>query len=271
MLCGQLHFFFAIDPSWTKQNLFPLFDWSLDSKVAVQAWHGFLVWGRPTRELVAEFMPKAEQTFDHLAELGTFRNAFTQLLVSISYRSTDNPLEAGWLKTFLRKSQSADRIEWARSVGSILDQIDHEEEKRWWNAWLRAYFDFRIDSGIPLEEAEWREMIKWSPHLEEVLPEVVELLARRPSVKTQDFLLYYQFKDQEGLLRHPSSFADLILYLLAAEEGPFYAVEHLAEIFPKLLNAGAPKPKLRHIVERLAELGLANAQELASLIDNIPS
>jgi hypothetical protein len=63
----------------------------------------------------------------------------------------------------------------------------------------------------------------------------------------------------------------LILYLLEAEEGPFYDVEYLAVIFPKLLNAGAPKPKLRQIVERLAELGLAKAQELASLIaDNSP-
>ncbi|MES1246018.1 MAG: DUF4020 domain-containing protein [Acidobacteriota bacterium] len=171
----------------------------------------------------------------------------------------------------MQKSQPIDRIEWAKSIGSILHQIDHEEKKRWWNAWLRAYFDFRIDSGIPLEEGEWREMIKWSTHLEEVLPEVIEVLARRPSVKVQDTSLYYELKDQEGLLRHPSSFADLILYLLEAEERPFYDVEFLAEVFPKLLNAGAPKPKLRRIVERLAALGLAKAQELATLLDDIPS
>jgi hypothetical protein len=267
MLCSQLHFMFAIDSSWTKANLFPLFDWSLSTWVAVQTWHGFLVWGRPTRELLAEFMPRVEQTFDHLRELGKFSKRFSEILASIAYSSPDNPLEKGWIKAFLRKARPAERIEWVRTIDSILSDISKEERKRLWESWLRSYFEFRLDSGIPFEDDEWRAMIKWSIPLEDLIPEVVELLTRRPAVKSRDSLLYYQIRKQDGLFQYPNSLADFLLYLLGAEEDLFHHCNYLAEIFHRLLKAGASRVKLRQIAERLAELGCTNAQELAGLIE----
>lgn len=267
-LCGQLGFMFAIDRLWTAQNLFPLFDWSYSTKLAAQAWQGFLILGQPTLDLVSAVMPMVEMTFDYLGELGNSRKHFPALLASIGCSSTSDPLESGWIKKFLRKARPEDRIEWARNIGLILNESDQEERGRIWNSWLHKYFIFRLDLGLPFDDDEWREMIKWSTSLEEFLPEFVGLLVRGPSVRVRDTLLYYQLREQQGLLRHPNSFADLILYLLGPEEVSFYDSEFVAEIFPRLQKAGASRTKLHRIAERLAELGCSNAQELAALIDD---
>jgi hypothetical protein len=269
MLCKELHVIFAIDPIWTKENLFPLFDWNTNTRVTVQAWHAFVVWGNPTQELLVEFMPRVERSFGYLEEFGKGSKYFSELLAWIAYNSLDNPFEDGWIKTFLRKAKPADRIEWARTIGSILRDIGQGERRRLWETWLRNYFDFRLKSGIPFEDDEWREMIKWSIPLEEFLPDVVGLLVRRPSVKVRDTSFYHQLRKQQ-IFQHPDSFADLLLYLLEAEEGVFYDSEFVAEIFPKLLEAGASRAKLRQVAECLAELGCTNAQELAGLIDANP-
>lgn len=265
MLCSQLHFMFAIDQSWTREHLFPLFDWSLDTRVAVQAWHGFLAWGRPTPELLSEFMPAVVQTFDHLGELEKVSKRFSEFLAWIAYSSPDSPLERGWVKAFLRKAKPSDRDEWASTIGTILREIDQDEKRRLWETWLLNYFTLRLDWGIPLEDDEWGAMIAWSMYLEEFFPEVVRLLERHSSVRVRD-ILYYQLREREGLFLHPDSLADFLLYLLRAEEGQFYDCEDVAEIFHRLVSVGGPKEKLRQLAERLAELGCANAQELAKLV-----
>jgi len=268
MLASQLHFFFGIDAEWTRANLLPFFDWSRDLQAAEQAWHGFLTWGRPTRELLPEFMPYVIQTFDHLAALKHERRRFSEYLAGIAYRASQDPLEAGWIREYLRKAAPEDRKAWASTVGTVLRELNPEERRGLWDGWLRRYLEFRLESGIPIEDGEWAATIRWSFSLAEVLPAVVELLARRPapSHATRD-VIYYELRRQEKFLQHPEAFEDLLLYLLAGEQRLYHDCNYVGEIVEKLLATDAPRTKLRTIVNRMAELGCANAQALAAQID----
>lgn len=268
MLASQLHFFFGIDAEWTRANLLPLFNWSRDLRAAEQAWHGFLTWGRPTRELLPELMPYVTQTFDHLAALKNERRRFSEQLAGIAYRASQDPLEAGWIREYLRKATPEDRKAWASTIGSILRELDSQERRALWDSWLRRYLEFRLESGIPIEDGEWSATIRWTFNLAEVLPVIVELIARRPApAHAAGGVIYYELRKQEEFLRRPQAFADLVLYLLSREQRLYHHCNYVGEIVEKLLATEAPRTKLRTIVERMAELGCANAQALAAQID----
>jgi hypothetical protein len=268
MLCSQLHFFFAIDTEWTTAILLPLFDWDRNRQVAVQAWHGFLAWGRVTRQLLTVFMPYVIQTFDHLAELKGVRPRFSEYLASIAFTSEFNPVEAGWIREYLRRAATEDRREWASSIDSILGDIDKAERHVLWEAWLRKHIENRLESEIPIDDSEWSTIVSWSLKLGEDFPEMVELLGRRPAkVGTAD-TFYYQLHKHEDLVNFPNSLADLLSYLLAAEERLYHKCDYVEKIIEKLIDSDVARQKLLALAERLGELGCADAQQLASRIES---
>jgi uncharacterized protein DUF4020 len=266
IICGFLHFMFAIDASWTQEKLFPRFDWSRDPDIAVQAWHGFLAWGRPTRELMAAFMPLVEQTFEHLSLLCDARERFPERLADIAYSSPTNPLAASWIRHFLRRAEAEDLEKWAVSLGSILGDIDPAERRGLWNSWLRDYWALRHEIGVLIADGEWAAMIHWALHLGEFLPEVMGLLQRRAAVRRSGDILYYRLRKQDGLFDHPTALVDLLMYLLSAEDRLYHDCDYLGEIFRRLFDAGVPAEKLQALANRLAELGCTNASQLAALL-----
>jgi hypothetical protein len=268
VLCNRLPLFFHIDREWARATLLPLFDWERDRLAAQQAWHGFLTQGRLPRELVAELMPFVVQTFTHLADLGPARTSFSQYIAAIAYGSEPDPLAGGWLEDFVRCAEPADRREWTQAVRARLGDLEQEEKRQLWDAWLRRYLELRLEWGVPVGDAEWAEVIHWSLPLAGVLPEMVEAVTRHKAWRAgRDSILYYQLAKGGEVLEHPGALADLLTYLLAAEGQRFHDCEYAAEIVRKLLDAGAPRSKLHALAERLAELGCDNAQELADRMD----
>ena len=57
LLASQINLLMTVDEAWAKEKVLPLFDWSLDDKRAVQAFHGFLTWGRQTGALCPTSCP----------------------------------------------------------------------------------------------------------------------------------------------------------------------------------------------------------------------
>jgi hypothetical protein len=85
VLASQLHFIFSLDEKWAVGNVVPLFDWTADSRRALQAWHGFLGWGRWTHGLLPDLMPYYERAFPVLqSEFGELRQKFCEHLASIA-------------------------------------------------------------------------------------------------------------------------------------------------------------------------------------------
>jgi hypothetical protein len=266
ILCSQLHFCFSIDRKWTETYLFPLFDWARDHLAAEQAWHGFLVWGRPTRELMAEFMPAVIATFAHLADLGAARPRFSQYLAWIAYGATQDPLDAGWIEGFLRTAEPQDRREWAQTIRSLLSDLEPDERRRLWETWLRRYIAFRTESEIPIGDDEWAEVIHWSLPLSDLLPDFVAVVMKHPAPRGRQTLLYYQISQREPLPPSADPLADFLAYLLDAERRQFHDCEYVRRIVEKLLEAGVAAAKLLPLAERLAELGCEDAQELGRRI-----
>jgi len=145
-----------------------------------------------------------------------------------------------------------------------LDDIDATERQTFWETWLRQYIELRLDFGIPIEDNEWRLVIRWSLRLASVLPELVALLGRHPAKQDKYDTLYYQLHEQEDFLQYPEAFADLLICLLTAEERLYHDCKYVLEIADKLLAANVSRPKLSSIAERLGELGCADAQEFAA-------
>src|SRR6185369_15025478 len=66
LIASQLYFLFNLDPSWAIGHVVPLFNLAENELRAIQAWHGFLVWGRWTEGLLPHLLPCFEQAFPYL-------------------------------------------------------------------------------------------------------------------------------------------------------------------------------------------------------------
>jgi hypothetical protein len=263
MLGGQLHFWFAIDPTWTRDTLFPLFEWEPDPLAAEQAWHGFLYWGRPTRMLMSELMPHVVRSFAHMNQLKGVRERFVEYLAWTAYGAEHNPLDAGWIEKFLHHSEPADRQVWAQTFRSILGELEREERDRLWGDWLCRYLQQRLEMGVPVQDDEWAEVVHWSLPLVGRLPDLVPILRKGPAGKASvDTMFYYKLSKSDESLQHPEALADLVAYLLAAAKYPFRDGEFVATLVRRIPCAEALVLKIRAIAERLAVLGCDEARQL---------
>ena len=105
VLASGVYTFFQLDADWTLENVLALFDWKVDPRRAQQAWHGYLVWGRWSEDIIGRFLLYYVQTFPEIGtRLGRFRRQFCEHLAAITLFSTIHPLDSGWLASALGKS-----------------------------------------------------------------------------------------------------------------------------------------------------------------------
>jgi hypothetical protein len=272
VLASQMFFLFSTDADWTRRNVLPLLDWSADSRRAEQAWHGFLLsWGRWSEALLPDLMPLYEGTFSHLPRLPqTLRRQFTKHLASIAVYGPTNPLGQRWLERFLTAAEPEDRANWASDIGFILRELEEDAIRDLWDRWLSEYWSQR-NQGIPLlpDPAEIEKMIDWSSDLVPVFPEAVERIlesALQPISHSRH--LYRRLEQRGHASRHPTAAAVLLQHLLPHVAGPFSPCQHVASMFPTLVQSiRVPRPMLRRICDELARLGCQNAVELRRLLD----
>jgi len=172
VLASQLHFVFSLDEDWAVRKVVPLFNWKADSKRALQAWHGFLTWGRWTHGLLPHLMPCYEAAFPALhSEFGKFRQEFCEHLAGIACFGSKNPVEDGWLGRFMLAVASEERTMWAFAVGQMLAQMKAPANQNVWDIWIDTYWQNRIH-GLPLalDAAEVSQMVQWSVYLQSVFP-----------------------------------------------------------------------------------------------------
>lgn len=271
VLATQLLFLFSTDADWTRQNVLPLLDWSVDTKRAEQAWHGFLSWGRWSEALLSDLMPLYEGTFPHVPELPQeLRRQFTKHLASIAVYGPGSPVEEGWLSRFLAAVEPDDRANWASDIGFILRQLEEDAIRDLWVRWLSVYWS-RRNQGIPLppDPEELERMIDWSPHLAPVFPEAVERIRKSaPQTISHSRHLYRRLEQSGYASRYPEAVAALLQHLLPYAPQPFSPCQQVAAMFPALVQSiGVPRPMLSRICDELSRLGCQNAVELRRLLD----
>lgn len=269
VLASQLHFVFSLDEKWAVSNVVPLFDRTADSRRALQAWHGFLTWGRWTHGLLPHLMPYYEGAFPALhSEFGKFRRNFCEHLAGIACFGSKNPVEDGWLSRFMVAGALEERIMWASALGQMLAQMKAPASQNAWDLWIDTYWQNRIQ-GLPvaLDAAEVSEMVQWSVHLQSVFPAVVTRICSSPVPKLEHSFIYHQLSKSEIPTQHPSSTAKLVLHLLGTASVPFYDIDPVVDVVKRLAPSDIDRPGLRQICDELARLGYNGAMALRDFVD----
>ncbi len=269
LIAAELFFLFTLERDWAVENLIPLFSFSEDSRRAIQAWHGYLGWGRWNEDLLSFLMPRFEEAFPRMhSDFGKEqRKRFCEYLAGIACHSSINPIQEGWLNRFLLSVAEEERVMWASCVREMLKGMKEPAVESAWNNWIKNYWQNRIE-GIPvlLAVSEASAMVDWTVCFKGSFPEVAENVSKGPVPKREHFFLFEELSESDLLTRHPGAVARFVFYLLKNRIAPLYYFEPLLKIVDGLRQFPEARNDLLQICQQLAELGYPNAGTLRSLI-----
>jgi Domain of unknown function (DUF4020)/SIR2-like domain len=269
LIAAELLFLFNLERGWAIEHVIPLFDFSKDSQRAIQAWHGYLGWGRWNEELLGYLMPYFEEAFPRLHSdfAKEQRERFCEYLAGIACHSSINPIQNGWLNRFLLSVTEEERVMWASYVRGVLKGMKEPAVESAWNNWVKNYWQNRIE-GIPLllVVSEASAMVDWPVCFKDSFPDVAENVYRSPVPKREHFFLFEELSESDLLTRHPGAMARFVFYLLRNRVAPLYYFEPILKIVNSLRPFPDARNDLLQICQQLAELGYPNAGALRDLI-----
>jgi Domain of unknown function (DUF4020) len=269
LVASQLFFLFSLDQAWTVQNMIPSFNFSADSERAIQAWHGYLGWGRWNEELLAYLMPRFEEAFPRLhADFGREqRKRFCEYLAGIACHSSINPVQSGWINRFLISVTEEERATWAAYVRDMLKSMKEPAVESAWSNWIKIYWRKRTEGiPVPLAEAEASEMVEWAVWFKTSFPDVAEYVYKGPAPKREHSIMFEELMESDLLTRHPSAVARFVLYLLRNRVFPLYYFDPIEKIVHILRPFRESRNDLVQICQQLSELGYSEAGRLRNLI-----
>jgi hypothetical protein len=270
LLASQLSLLSSADEPWTKGHVLPFFDWSLDGKRAVQAFHGFLTWGRQTENVLAYLVPLYEKAFVHIQELGRVRERFAEYLAGLALASSINPITHGWLNQFVAATEPEDRIRWASHLRHLLRGSVDEAKALAWASWIKTYWRQRmLGVPLPLDSKELDEMVEWTLHLSPSFPEVVEAVWNSPKFELTHSFLFRELANSELPQKHPAATAKLLLKVLRNTALPEYDLDQVEETVRRIAPLHAGLDTLNEICNELAKLGYLRAAELLAWLQGV--
>ena len=268
LLASQIHFLFTLEPNWTRQNILPLLDWSIDKKRAQQAWHGYLAWGRGNEAFLPELMHLFELAFPELStERPDKRDRFCEHLAGIAIYSSSNPVKEGWLAKFLKAVSPEDRKNWASHIHNLLRSLPENSAQNLWDRWMNEYWGQRTHGlPLPLVQDEIEEMVEWIPHLGAAFPAAVKRICASPSPYLEHTYLYTELRDKKVAANYPEAVTQLLRHLLPNADQTFLHCDEVEQLVRSLVGSVAQRPELILVCDDLARLGCPNAAELRKLV-----
>ncbi len=269
VLASRVHYFIGIDPTWARARLLPLFDWDRDTTQAVQAWHGFLVWGRLGAVLLEALTPAAVQLASHLEDLGRQRRQYGKLIATAAFHLPDDPIGKAWFQAFLDRANDADRAQFTIELARLLESLRPEQRAETWRDWLKRYLERRAQFPPWPEAEELAALFGWSVALPAHLAELVECLEALPGEGTRfDKMLLWKLERGELPDSDPNLLARLVLVLLkrSASIEP-WKLSSLEAVIRRLIDEGANEKLIHGLVEKYAEHGGGEHQELLKVLE----
>jgi hypothetical protein len=266
IVAAQVFLLFLLDETWTIQNVIPLFSAIPNLKRALQAWHGYLVWGRWNDRLLVYLLPKYEEVFPFVnSHFGKLKNAFCDHLAGIAAFSAIDPSRRSLYK-FLTAVTDEERIKWAAAFGQTLKGMDDPAKAAMWTQWLRRYWKDRLDGiPVPLTVQEGQEMVEWSIHLGPVFPDVVANALVTPIPDMQSSFMLTELSELELRKQYPKESAALILHVLKNALALPWDTRWIEPLITDLAASSESKPNTQLICNELARLGYPDAQRLKKL------
>jgi hypothetical protein len=265
LIASQIYFLFTIDQEWAMRNVVPMLKPSNGELRAIQAWHGFLVWGSWTDGMLSELMPCFEEIFPTLhSRFGERqRESFCQFLAGIACYGSIDPVQNGWLQRFLKAVTLEERAMWANSTSWTLSKMKEPLADRAWDRWIGAYWQNRIDGlPMPLDTAEISAMIPWVKAFRLSYSKAIEKIYLSPLPKTEHGFFYHELNKSSLPKSYPEDTAKLILYLLKADFAPIYVFNEVVDIFHQIAPCIEARDALVRICDQLARLGYFGAADL---------
>ena len=256
VLASHAHYFLRIDTDWTRANLLPLFDWDRDVLQAVQAWHGFLTWGRLGAALLEDLTPSAVQLASHLEDLGGERKNYGKFVARAAFSLPDDPLAKKWFKAFLDKAKDEDHAHFAWKLDELLESLRPEQRAEIWRDWLERYLEHRAQFPPPPEGREFSALLGWAFRLPGQLEELVKRLEALPGRGGTDHGLLWKLQEGELSGSDPNLLARLLLAVLKrCEKIDPWELSQLRDTIKRLMDEDADDDLTRELVEKYLEHG----------------
>jgi hypothetical protein len=283
VLCTYLSFLFSLDSEWTKENIIPLFNWSINQKQAQQAWYGFLWRGRWYEQILPILLPLYKQTFHYVStELNRHQvsEGFLNHIVSIliyapqSFFDQESQGKLSFISDFIKQVDLKIREQFAWTIYSCIGDMQEDSIKKLWNEWLKIYWQERnIGGPLALESGELEEMINWLIYLKPVFNEAVDILCESPIYVDNGLINSFGVRQLgEGKyysMLYPEALTKLLLHLLKnTSQNQIFHFNYLEKIFRQLIDTGISRNELHKICDQLSRLHCPNALQLSQLLDN---
>ena len=216
VLASHFAFLLAVDETWTRENLLPLFD-NHNSDFQV-AWDGFLDQGRLTpavAEVMTDLFPKVIERInsDLPHQCRRFIKYYTGMIVHFV---EEDPFDK-WIPMLFRFSGQEAGKEFAFNLYLYLRDMNRITQQGLWQRWLKQYWENRLQ-GVPavLESGEIGNMLNWLPHLTAVFPEAVDLAVQMQmpqDISLRNSRVIYEINKSDLWQRYPDEVAKLVIYL----------------------------------------------------------
>ena len=213
ILTSRLHFMLHMDEDWSVDNLVPLFD--PEHEDFRPAWDGFLTWGRIT--------PQVEDSMHEAFLKGVQRakrepawrmqHRFLAFYTEMLVWSVSGPMDE-WITTLFSDSTEEVRRLFAERIGFILRSLSEDQQKEWWNTWLRGYWENRLQGvPCPLDDEEIAQMLEWVVQLPGVFPEAVGLAVRMRKAPLERSMILQRISESGLIDEYPNDLAKFLIQL----------------------------------------------------------
>ena len=256
LLASQTAFLFGLDEEWSRRHVIPLFV-DPDRQKFVQAWDGFLVWGRLYPGLVDALLPAFIAAMPRLAaDLDDRRRRFIEFYTALAAFHVSDPTQH-LLPALFQHGSLEDRTAFASHLGYFLRQMQQPAKQQLWDGWLNRYWQDRLQGVLAaLDEAEIRAMLEWLPHLGNAFPDAVALAVRFPAIRIEHSGVLFELRESELVMRFPAETAELLVYLSNCTVGyhatdlttidarlPPIPAELRGRVDEAFARAGVPRPQ----------------------------
>ena len=254
ILTSRLHFLLHVDEDWSLENLSPLFD--VGHEDFRPAWDGFLTWGRITpqvesrmREAFLNGVQRAKHEPDWSMQ-HQFLHRYTEMLVW----SVSEPADE-WVTRLLSDSNEDVRREFAERIGFLLRSLTEDQQKEWWNTWLKGYWENRLQGvPCPLDDEEITAMLEWVVLLPGVFPEAVSLAGQMRRVPLQRSMVLHGISESNLIDEQPDALANFLILLGQCDTHPWFW-HRTREAVDKLLTMELPPDIETGLHEMIAKNG----------------
>ena len=211
ILAGQAGFLWHVDQPWAEETIQPMFTCGGNRESA--AWGGLVEAQNITPQVAQVLGHTFQDKFSELLEQPNneprakrlFADAYTKLLCHYAAEPRQ------WLKETVKNCSKETSVLIAEAMKNRLRETDAEQQKDWWERWVREYWqDRNMGSPKPISPAEGYHMVGWVPHLTEPFAEAVTLAKATPW-KGPDIPLFIELKRSSAVSTYPDLATDLLM------------------------------------------------------------